>query len=293
MSDIGTKAARVAMRYDDLNRLLSDPEIISDPTRVREYAQEQADLEELYQAYQRYEQLETEHRNTQQMLAEEIDEDLVELAQAEIDSLDAEMAELEARLTILLLPKDPNDDKNVIVEIRAGAGGDEAGLFASDLYRMYTRYADTQGWKYDVMTSNPSGIGGYKEIIFEVRGRGAYSRLKFESGVHRVQRVPATESQGRIHTSTATVIVMPEQEDVDVQIDPNDVRIDIFQRTRGAIGQHHRLGRAVDPPPHRSGGQYARRKIAVAEQNQGDDGATRATVRFGATKAQRRIGRDP
>ena len=153
-----------------------------------------------------------------------------------MDDLEGELADLEERIKLLLLPKDPNDDKNVIVEVRAGAGGDEAGLFAANLFRMYTRYADKHRWKYDILSSNPSGIGGFKEVIFQVRGQGAYSRLKFESGVHRVQRVPETESQGRIHTSTATVIVMAEQEDVDIKIDPNDLRIDIF-RSSGHGGQ--------------------------------------------------------
>jgi peptide chain release factor 1 len=230
------KVARVAARYDELNRLMADPEIATHPVKIREYAQEQAEIEGLYQGYQRYQQVEHELADTRRMLDEEEDSDLVDLARAELESLEAEKEELLERLKRLLLPKDPNDDKNIIVEIRAGAGGDEAGLFAADLYRMYTRYADTQGWKYEVLSSNPSGIGGFKEVIFEVRGRGAYSRLKYESGVHRVQRVPATESQGRIHTSTATVIVLPEQEELEVEVDPNDLRIDIF-RSSGHGGQ--------------------------------------------------------
>ncbi|MBA3532435.1 MAG: peptide chain release factor 1 [Ardenticatenales bacterium] len=230
------KVARVAARYDELNRLMADPEIATDPVKTRAYAQEQSDIEGLYQGYQRYEQVERELNDARRMVEEEQDADLIDLAQAELESLEAEKEELLERLKLLLLPKDPNDDKNIIVEVRAGAGGDEAGLFAADLFRMYARYADTQGWKYEVLSSNASGIGGYKEVIFEVRGRGAYSRLKYESGVHRVQRVPTTESQGRIHTSTATVIVLPEREDVEVEIDANDLRIDIF-RSSGNGGQ--------------------------------------------------------
>jgi len=230
------KAARVAARYDELNRLMSDPEVATDPTRIRAYSQEQADITPLYQAYTRYQQVDKELESTKLLLEEESDADFLELAKLEVDELQTEAAELEDRLKALLLPKDPNDDKNVVVEVRAGAGGNEAGLFASDLYRMYTRYADKHRWKYQTLSSNSSGIGGFKEIIFQVRGHGAYSRLKFESGVHRVQRVPETESQGRIHTSTATVIVMPEQEDVDIKIDSNDLRYDIF-RSSGHGGQ--------------------------------------------------------
>ncbi len=230
------KVAGVAARYEELNRLMADPEVATDPELIRAYAQEQSDISELYQVYQRHRQVEKEIEGTRQMLDEELDPDLEELAEAELNSLEAEREELEERMRVLLLPKDPNDEKNIIVEVRAGAGGDEAGLFAAELYRMYTRYAENQGWKIEVLSSNESGIGGFKEVIFEVRGKGAYSRLKYESGVHRVQRVPETESQGRIHTSTATVIVLPEQEEVEVEVDPNDLRIDIF-RSSGHGGQ--------------------------------------------------------
>lgn len=230
------KATRVAARYDELNRLMGDPEVATDPKRIRAYSQEQAEITNLYQAYNRYKKVADELESTRLLLEEESDPDFIELAKLEVDELEAELADLEERIKLLLLPKDPNDDKNVIVEVRAGAGGDEAGLFAANLFRMYTRYADKHRWKYHILSSNPSGIGGFKEVIFQVRGQGAYSRLKFESGVHRVQRVPETESQGRIHTSTATVIVMAEQEDVDIKIDPNDLRIDIF-RSSGHGGQ--------------------------------------------------------
>ncbi|MGB0389153.1 MAG: peptide chain release factor 1 [Ardenticatenaceae bacterium] len=230
------KAARVAARYDELNRLMGDPEVATDPKRIRIYSQEQAEIGKLYQAYNRYKKVEDELESTRLLLEEESDPDFIELAKLEIDELEAEAAQLEQRIKVFLLPKDPNDDKNVVVEVRAGAGGDEAGLFAANLYRMYTRYADKHRWKYDVLSSNASGIGGFKEVIFQVRGQGAYSRLKFESGVHRVQRVPETESQGRVHTSTATVIVMAEQDDVDIKINPNDLRTDIF-RSSGHGGQ--------------------------------------------------------
>ncbi|MGH2541558.1 MAG: peptide chain release factor 1 [Ardenticatenaceae bacterium] len=230
------KVAGVASRYEELNRLMADPEVATNPIKIREYAREQAELADLHQLYLRFQQVERELHSTRQMLTEELDLELEELAQAELASLEAEQEALEERMKRLLLPRDPNDEKNIIMEIRAGAGGDEAGLFAADLYRMYTRYAENQRWKVELLSSNESGIGGFKEVIFEIQGRGAYSRLKYESGVHRVQRVPTTESQGRIHTSTATVIVLPEQAEVEIAIDPNDLRIDIF-RSSGHGGQ--------------------------------------------------------
>lgn len=228
--------ARVEARYEELNRLMADPEVATDPARLIAYAQEQAEITPLVQGYRRFRKV-TEELNGARSLADESDDpDMIELARSEVSTLETEKQRLEARMKRLLLPKDPNDNKNIIVEVRAGAGGDEAGLFAADLYRMYNRYAESQGWKVEVISSSESGIGGFKEVIFEVRGRGAYSRLKFESGVHRVQRVPTTESQGRIHTSTATVIVLPEQEDLEIEIDPNDLRLDIF-RSSGHGGQ--------------------------------------------------------
>jgi peptide chain release factor 1 len=230
------KVAAVAARYEELNRLMADPDVATNPVSIRAYAQEQAELAELHQVYERYRQVEAELRSTREMLDEKLDPEMVGLAELEMESLEEEQQALLEGLRTLLLPRDPNDDKNIIVEIRAGAGGDEAGLFAADLFRMYTRYAETQGWKVELLSTNESGVGGFKEVIFEVRGRGAYSRLKYESGVHRVQRVPSTESQGRIHTSTATVIVLPEQEEVEIEIDPNDLRIDIF-RSSGHGGQ--------------------------------------------------------
>jgi len=230
------KLAAVEARYEELNRLMADPEVATNPDLLRQYGQEAAELEELVQTYRRFQNVTDQLGDTRTMLDDGLDDEMLALVQDEIATLEQEEAALTDQLQLLLLPKDPNDEKNVIVEIRAGAGGDEAGLFAADLYRMYSRYAETQGWKAHVMSSHSTGIGGFKEVIFEVQGRGAYSRLKFESGVHRVQRVPDTESSGRIHTSTATVAVLPEMEEVEVQVDPNDIRIDVY-RSQGAGGQ--------------------------------------------------------
>lgn len=215
-------------RYDKLNELLSDPEVISDTKKLREYSKEQSDLEEVIQVYREYKDVSTQLDDAKEMLNEEQDEDMVEMVKAEVSELNTRKDDLEDKLKLLLLPKDPNDDKNVIMEIRGAAGGDEAALFAGDLYRMYSRYAETQGWKMDVMEANSTGVGGYKEIIFMINGQGAYSKLKYENGAHRVQRVPETESGGRIHTSTATVVVMPEAEDVEVEVHDKDIRVDTF-----------------------------------------------------------------
>ncbi|MBC7259563.1 MAG: peptide chain release factor 1 [Chloroflexi bacterium] len=225
------KLAQIAERYEELNRLMADPEISQDHEKVRIYAQEQVEIEPIVSLYRRYQAVERQIESARALLEEETDEEVRELARDEIQSLEAQKDELYQQLRLALLPKDPNDEKDVIVEIRAGAGGDEAGLFAAELARMYMRYAESKGWKTSVISYNESGIGGYKEIIFEVQGRGAYSRLKYESGVHRVQRVPVTESSGRIHTSTATVAVLPEADEVEVEIDPNDLRIDVYRST--------------------------------------------------------------
>lgn len=230
------KLASVEARYNELSERLSSPEVISNPELLMKYGQEQSSLEDIVQVYRRYQEVQNQLHQAREMLKDGLDGDMEEMVREEINSLRSERDELEHELTVMLLPKDPNDDKNVIVEIRAGAGGDEAGLFAADLFRMYTHYAESQGWKTAVLSRNESGIGGFKEIIFQVDGKGAYSKLKYESGVHRVQRVPETESGGRIHTSTATVAVLPEVDEVDVEIDPNEVRIDIFRST-GPGGQ--------------------------------------------------------
>ncbi|MFA6807402.1 MAG: peptide chain release factor 1 [Eubacteriales bacterium] len=215
-------------KYNELTQLLSDPEIIAIQSEFQKHAKEQASLTEIVNTYGEYKEVVRQIEDTKSLLEEELDAEMKEMAVAELDELKTKMESMEAQLKILLLPKDPNDDKNVIVEIRGGAGGEEAALFAGDLYRMYSRYAEKQGWKTELMSANYTDIGGFKEIIFMIEGNGAYSKLKYESGVHRVQRVPTTESGGRIHTSTATVAVLPEAEEVDVEINPNDLRIDIF-----------------------------------------------------------------
>ncbi len=222
---------QIEARYEELSRLMAEPTVIADHTRVARIAQEQAELEETVQAYRRWRELKRQLEESRLMLEDEVDADMIQLIKEECRRLEEEMAETEGRLRLLLLPRDPNDDKDVIVEIRAGAGGEESGLFAADLFRMYTRYAEKQGWKVDVLSANETGIGGFKEIIFEVRGKGAFSRLKYESGVHRVQRVPVTEASGRIHTSTATVAVLPEMDEVEVKVDPKDLRIDVYRST--------------------------------------------------------------
>ena len=230
------KLEAVEEKFNELTRLLADPEVIADQERFRKYAKLRADMEEIVECYQRYKQVLEELGGVQEMMEEGLDDELLELAKAEEEELQAEQDKLEHQLKILLLPRDPNDERNVIVEIRAGTGGEEAALFAADLFRMYTRYSESRGWRSEIMNSSPTELGGFKEVIFIVEGKGAYSRLKFESGVHRVQRIPTTESGGRIHTSTATVAVLPEAEEVEVDIDPNDLRIDFFRST-GPGGQ--------------------------------------------------------
>ena len=230
------RLAGIEARYEELDRLLADPATLSDHNKVTGFAQERAGIEPIVQTYRDHQRFERQLADARAMAENESDADLRALAQEEAETLAAQVAQLEGHLKTLLLPKDSRDDKNVIVEIRAGTGGDEAGLFAADLLRMYTRHAEGKGWKVELVSANESGIGGYKEVIFEVKGRGAYSRLKYESGVHRVQRVPLTESQGRIHTSTATVAVLAEVGEVDVKIDPKDLHIDVF-RSQGAGGQ--------------------------------------------------------
>ena len=230
------KLASLDARYAELNTIMADPAVATDHARMRRYAQEQAEIEPVVSAYRSYTRICEELQRTKEMVDRESDEDLLELIHAEIGDLQAEEAAAEQLIRTLLIPKDSRDDRSVIVEIRAGTGGDEAGLFAGDLYRMYSRYAENRGWRTEVLSTNATGIGGFKEIIFELKGKGAYSRLKFESGVHRVQRVPVTESSGRIHTSTATVAVLPEAEEVEIQINQEDLRIDVF-RSRGHGGQ--------------------------------------------------------
>lgn len=227
----------IEKRYEELNNLMAQPEVALDFEKLQNLARERANLEEVVTRYQEYKATMKSLEDTQAMLNDRLDEGMTALAKEELESLQKKRERLLQELKVALLPKDPADKKDVIVEIRAGAGGGEAALFASDLFRMYTRYAASRGWKVDIMSSNETGIGGFKEIIFEVKGQGVYSRLKYESGVHRVQRVPVTEASGRIHTSTATVAVLPEAEEIEVAIDPNDLKIDTF-RSGGAGGQN-------------------------------------------------------
>lgn len=224
-------------RYEELSRLLSEPEIINDQNKFREFSKEYSQLEPLVQTFQRYQQLLDDIETAKTLLTED-DPDLRQLAEMDINESKDQQETLEQELQLLLLPKDPNDNRNIYLEIRAGAGGDEAAIFAGDLFRMYSRYAETVGWRTEVMNQNQGEHGGFKEVIVKISGQDVYSRLKFESGAHRVQRVPATESQGRIHTSTCTVAILPEVEDIDeVDINPSDLRIDTF-RASGAGGQH-------------------------------------------------------
>lgn len=224
------------IRYEELMSELSEPDVANNPERFRKLMKEQSDLTPIVEAYKEYKQCKQNIEDSLAMLDEETDEEMKELAKEELNDSKARVEELEQKLKILLLPKDPNDDKNVIVEIRAGAGGDEAALFATEIYRMYVHYAESRRWKVETMECEEIGIGGMKSVTFMITGQGAYSVMKYESGVHRVQRVPETESGGRIHTSTITVAVMPEAEEVDVQIDEKDIRIDVM-RASGNGGQ--------------------------------------------------------
>ena len=226
------KLAGIEARFEELNRLMADG--AADYSRIAEYAKERSGLDEIVAAFREYKSVLKDLGGARQLLE---DASMAELAADEVKELEKRQAELEARLKRLLVPKDPRDDKNVIVEIRAGAGGDEAGIFAADLFRMYTRYAEERRWKTEILSENDTGVGGYKEVVFEIKGKGAYSRLKFESGVHRVQRVPTTESAGRIHTSTATVAVLAEVDEVDVDIPDRDVKLDTY-RASSAGGQN-------------------------------------------------------
>ncbi|MCF0131817.1 MAG: peptide chain release factor 1 [Pseudobutyrivibrio sp.] len=224
------------LRYEEVMNLLSEPDVANDNARFRALMKEQADLAPIVEAYKQYKSHKQNIEDSLALLDEETDEEMKELAKEELNESKAQVEELEQQLKILLLPKDPNDDKNVIVEIRAGAGGEEAALFAAEVYRMYVHYVEARGWKVELLEADETGIGGMKNIEFMVKGTGAYSILKYESGVHRVQRVPETESQGRIQTSTCSVAVMPEAEEVDIQIEDKDIRIDVM-RASGNGGQ--------------------------------------------------------
>ena len=222
------KLDQLDARYQEMTHELSTPEVVSDSSRFQKLAKQHAELEEIVAKHREYKQIEKDLAGARQMILESDDAEMRHMAQEEEKQLAARKETVEHELKLLLLPKDPNDEKNIILEIRAGTGGDEAGIFAGDLFRMYSRYAETQGWKVEVMESSPASMGGVKEIVAAIQGNKVYSRLKYESGVHRVQRVPATETQGRIHTSAATVAVLPEADEIDIKIEPKDLRIDTF-----------------------------------------------------------------
>ncbi len=230
------KLEKLSLKYRKLEEELSKPEVIQDIKKYRDLSREHKELSELYETYNEYKKLKEELKEAKELLKSP-EPEMRELAQEEVEKLTQRISELEERLKILLIPKDPNDSKNVILEIRAGTGGEEAALFVADLLRMYQKYAEDKGWKFNILSANKTGLGGYKEVIALVEGEGAYSRLKYESGVHRVQRIPVTESGGRIHTSTATVAVLPEADEADVEINPQDLKIETF-RASGAGGQY-------------------------------------------------------
>lgn len=235
--DLIKKLEEIYQKFESINQKLQDQSILSDQKKIIQLSKERRNLEDLVDVYKKYKKTVTDLEGNLSIIEKSKEAELVELAEAEIESLKEEKEKLEDEIKVLLIPKDPDDDKDVIMEIRAGTGGDEAGLFAGDLFRMYTRYAELKGWKYEVIDANESMLGCYKEIVLSIIGEGVYGELKFESGVHRVQRVPTTEASGRLHTSAASVVVMPEAEDVEVDIDANDLRIDVY-RSGGAGGQN-------------------------------------------------------
>lgn len=231
------KLDAIKEKYEELGEKLADPKVATDPQEMQKLAKAHADLAAIVSVYEKYRRVKADIKAARALLEEKLSEEEVLLLKKDLSEMETKEKELREQLKLQLLPKDPNDEKNVLVEIRAGTGGDEAALFAGDLFRMYNRYAESQGWKVEIMSANPTELGGFKEVIFMVEGKGVYSRLKFESGVHRVQRVPVTEAGGRIHTSAATVAVLPEAEEVEVELNPNDLRIDVF-RASGHGGQH-------------------------------------------------------
>ncbi|KAE9564170.1 peptide chain release factor 1 [Companilactobacillus paralimentarius] len=224
-------------RYQELQELMSDPEVINDTKRYMAYSKEEADMRDVVAAFKRYKELKKSISDSDEILRETDDPEMTAMAKEEMDSSKKELDEVEHNITLLMLPKDPNDDKNIIMEIRGAAGGDEASLFAADLLSMYSKYAEKQGWNFDIIDETDTEVGGYKDVAVMITGDSVYSKLKYENGAHRVQRIPSTESQGRVHTSTATVAVMPEYDEVDIDIDPKDIRTDVY-RSSGAGGQH-------------------------------------------------------
>ena len=237
MDKIMAQLESLVAHYDELQEMMADPEVINDTKRYMEVSKEAADLRDVVEKYRKYKADKKEISDNKDIIANESDSDLVEMAKDENNDLEQDIAKLEDEIKILMLPKDPNDDKDIIMEIRGAAGGDEASLFAGDLLRMYEKYAERQNWQVSIVDSEPTEVGGYKRVAIMITGNKVYSKLKYENGAHRVQRVPVTESQGRVHTSTATVAVMPEYEQVDLDLDPKDIRVDVY-RSSGAGGQH-------------------------------------------------------
>lgn len=237
MDEMFDRLQAVVDRYDELNELISDPEVIADTQRFMTLSKEEGELRDTVETYRKYKQVTDQLNEDNEMLHEKLDDDMEQMVKDELKELEPQKEELEDQIRVLLLPKDPNDDKNIVMEIHGAAGGDEASLFAADLFNMYSRYAEKQGWSVEIVDQSATEVGGFKEIVLLISGNKVYSKLKYESGAHRVQRVPVTESAGRLHTSTATVGVMPEAEEVDIDIDPKDIRTDVY-RSSGAGGQH-------------------------------------------------------
>lgn len=237
MDKLFDRLQMLADRYEELGELLSDPDVIEDSKRFMELSKEMADLRETVEKYEKYKQVVQQIKDDEEMLSAGLDDEMAAMVKEELSDSKNEKQKLEQEIKILLLPKDPNDGKDLIMEIRGAAGGDEASLFAADLFSMYSKYAERQGWSIEVIDKNMTEVGGFKEIALTINGKNVWSKLKYESGAHRVQRVPVTESAGRVHTSTATVVVMPEEEDVEIDLDPKDIRVDVY-RSSGAGGQH-------------------------------------------------------
>ena len=233
---ISENMEKILIRYEELGERLSSPEVLSNPALLSKIAKERSDIEPKVNTYEKFRELTIQLEDARKIMKEETDREMIELASSEAESLSQEIRDLEEKMKVMLLPADPMDGKNIIMEIRSGTGGEEAALFAGELYRMYTHYADLKGWEVEVLSSSTSEVGGFKEIIFSISGADVYSHLKYESGVHRVQRVPVTESSGRIHTSAASIVVMPEAEDINIEINPNDLKIDVYRST-GPGGQ--------------------------------------------------------